>query len=99
VGATITSKEALKILNKSGVKSTVIIDIHRMNNKFLKIKEFLCNPNRLKIFYNGNEKIFDDMVGTFKLQGRKDFKYAGKRLTTRVACNITAYYLYHYRKS
>ena len=97
MSTTITSKETLKILNKSGVKNTVIIDIRCMTNKFEQVKERLNNPNCLKVFYGGTKEILKNMVRTLRLRKRKDLMYR-KKLTTRVACKITIYYLYHYRK-
>lgn len=95
--ATITSKEMLKILEKSKVKNAVIIDIRCMNNRSEQIKNRLNDPNRLKIFYGGSKEIFNNLVNTFKLRRRKDLMYR-QRLTTRVACKITIYYWYHYHK-
>jgi len=97
VGATITSKEMLNILEKSKVKNTVIIDIRCMTNKFEQVKRHLNNPDCLKVFYGGTKEILKNMIRTLRLRKRKDLMYR-KKLTTRVACKITIYYLYHYRK-
>ena len=97
MATTITPKEVLKILEKSNVRNTVIVDIRCMNNKFTKIKELFKNDGRFKVFYGGDEEKFDNMVKTFRLQKRNDLIYGGKRLTSRVACRITNYYLSHYR--
>jgi len=89
------SKDISKILKKSGIKKTVIIDIRSMNDKFLQIKEYLDDYDLLKIFYGGSKEVFDNMVETFKLQGRQDLTYIGVVPLIR---KITSYYWCHWHK-
>ena len=89
------SKDISKILKKSGIKKTVIIDIRSMNNKFSQIKAYLDDYDLLKIFYGGSKEVFDNMVETFKLQGRQDLTYIGVVPLIR---KITSYYWCHWHK-
>ena len=89
------SKDISKILKKSGIKKTVIIDIRSMNDKFLQIKEYLDDYDLLKIFYGGSKEVFDNMVETFKLKGRQDLTYIGVVPLIR---KITSYYWCHWHK-
>lgn len=53
-------------------KEIMIASIHCLNDKFLKIKELTEKPSYLKIFHDGKEEDFNNMLSVFEIQERKD---------------------------
>jgi len=70
--------EKVKItLGRLKKKKIIVINIHCLSDKFLKIKELISNLNDgyLKIFHKGKEENFNNMISTFSLHGRSDIVY------------------------
>ena len=75
-----TKKEMIKkMLERLWIKNIAIVDIKCvcMKDYFLQkqIYELKKDSTRFKLFHGGNVEIFNNMVESFSLKERKDFKY------------------------
>ena len=66
------AKIKLGVLKK---RKIIIASIRCLNDKFLKIKELTDKLNYLKIFHDGREEDFNNMLSVFELRERNDVMY------------------------
>lgn len=76
-------KEVKIKLGKLKKKKIMVTSIHCLNDKFLKIKELTEKPSYLKIFHDGREEDFNNMLSVFELHERNDVMYIEGGLDNR----------------
>ena len=74
------AKIKLGVLKK---RKIIIASIRCLNDKFLKIKELTDKLNYLKIFHDGREEDFNNMLSVFELRERNDVMYIEGGLDNR----------------
>lgn len=84
---------AESILKESLVKKLHIVNLLCLYSHFHDIKKLLDDPDMLKIFHGGSQKIFNDMITQFELSNREDFYYAGQGMLSVIKVE-TAYWNY-----
>ena len=76
-------KEVKMKLGKLKRKKIMVASICCLNDKFLKIKELTDKLNYLKIFHDGREEDFNNMLSVFELRERNDVMYIEGGLDNR----------------